>query len=73
MFLFEALAEGIKSGTVNFDYSYRYRFLEEYLLDKKQWKENRQQLLSDAEIDHLADSGQVMGIGLVIQDVQMLF
>jgi TnpA family transposase len=60
MFLFEALAEGIKSGTVNFDYSYRYRFLEEYLLDKKQWKENRQQWLSDAEMDHLADSGQVL-------------
>ena len=34
MFLFAAPSEGIKSGTVNFDHSYRYQFLEEYLLAK---------------------------------------
>jgi len=54
-FLFHAFNEGIKSGIVNFNHSYRYRFLEEYLLDKQQWNKNRESLLQDAEIEHLSD------------------
>lgn len=35
MFLFEAVHDGIKSGKLNFTNSYRYRSLEEYLINKK--------------------------------------
>ena len=55
MFLYQAINDGIKSGTLNFDYSYRYRFLEEYLISKQEWKENKEQLLIDAEMVHLKD------------------
>jgi len=34
MFLFDALAQGIRSGTVNFFHS--YRFLDEYLIEKNE-------------------------------------
>ncbi len=55
MFLFEAINDGIKSGILNFNHSYRYRFLEEYLISKKEWKDNKEQLMTDAEMTHLAD------------------
>ncbi len=53
MFLFDALAHGIRSGTVNFFHSYRYRFLDEYLIDKNEWKAHKQQLLEDAMLRSL--------------------
>jgi TnpA family transposase len=55
MFLYQAINDGIKSGTLNFDHSYRYRFLEEYLISKQEWKENKEQLLIDAEMFHMKD------------------
>lgn len=55
MFLFEAIHDGIKSGKLNFNDSYRFRSLEEYLISKKEWKANKEQLLTDAEMTHLAD------------------
>ena len=36
MFLFEAINDGIKSGILNFNHSYRFRFLEEYLISKNE-------------------------------------
>jgi TnpA family transposase len=48
MFLFTAVENGIKSGIINFQHSYRYRFLEEYLIDKNEWILNRESLLEDA-------------------------
>ena len=50
-----AINDGIKSGSLNFNHSYRYRFLEEYLISKQEWKENKDQLLIDAEMFHLKD------------------
>ena len=55
MFLYQAINDGIKSGSLNFNHSYRYRFLEEYLISKQEWKENKDQLLIDAEMFHLKD------------------
>lgn len=60
MFLFDALAHGIKSGTINFRYSYRYRFLDQYLIDKNEWKAHKKRLLEDAELTHFADYGKVL-------------
>jgi len=61
MFLFEAVETGIKSGTINFCHSYRYRFLEEYLIDKVEWYQHRTQLLEDAGLTHFADCKSVIG------------
>jgi hypothetical protein len=62
MFLFEAINDGIKSGILNFNHSYRYRFLEEYLIPKKEWKKNKEQLLTDAEMTHLTDYEEIIWI-----------
>ena len=40
---------------MNFNHSYRYRFLEEYLISKQEWKADKEQLLTDAEMTHLTD------------------
>jgi hypothetical protein len=55
MFFFQALENGIKSGEVFPVYSYRYRGLEEYLIDKKYFQLNRMQLLEDADLRTWSD------------------
>lgn len=60
MFFFQALENGIKSGEVFPLYSYRYRSLEEYLIDKEYFKLNRQQLLEDADLSTWSDSKKVL-------------
>ena len=60
MFLFQAINDGIKSGILNFNQSYRYRYLEEYLISKQEWKANKEQLLIDAEMTHLTDHEGMM-------------
>ena len=62
MFLFEAINDGIKSGILNFNHSYRFRFLEEYLISKKEWAANQEQLLTDAEMTHLTDYEDIVGV-----------
>lgn len=60
MFLFSAVENGIKSGTVNFRHSYRYRFLEEYLIDKNEWVLHKKKLLEDAGLVHFTESKTVI-------------
>ena len=60
MFLFQAINDGIKSGILNFNQSYRYRYLEEYLISKQEWRANKEQLLIDAEMTHLTDHEGMM-------------
>ena len=62
MFLFEAINDGIKSGKLNFNHSYRFRFLEEYLISKKEWKDHKEQLLTDAEMTHLTEYEDNIGV-----------
>ena len=62
MFLFEAINDGIKSGILNFNHSYRFRFLEEYLISKKEWTANQEQLMTDAEMTHLTDYEDNIGV-----------
>ena len=62
MFLFEAINDGIKSGILNFNHSYRFRFLEEYLISKKEWAANQEQLLTDAEMTHLTDYEDIISV-----------
>ncbi len=60
MFLFDRVADGIKSGTLNFLFSYRYRFLEEYLIGKNEWKAHKQRLLKDAELSQFTDFAKII-------------
>jgi TnpA family transposase len=60
MLFFQALENGIKSGEIFPVYSYRYRSLEEYLIDKAYFQLNRQQLLQDADLATWSDSKVVM-------------
>ncbi|MFT6220515.1 MAG: hypothetical protein ACJAVG_001233, partial [Rickettsiales bacterium] len=46
--LFIHIAESIKSGKLSLKNSYRYLSIEEYLIDKKFWVENRAELLKKA-------------------------
>lgn len=62
MFLFQAINDGIKSGILNFNYSYRSRFLEEYLTPKKEWAVNKDQLLTDAETTFLTDYEDIIDV-----------
>jgi hypothetical protein len=55
MFLFHAVAAGVKSGEINFLHSYRYRSLDEYLLSKQEWEQSRETLLCDAELSRWKD------------------
>jgi TnpA family transposase len=47
---------------LNFNHSYRFRFLEEYLISKKEWKDHKEQLLTDAEMTHLIDYEDNIGV-----------
>jgi TnpA family transposase len=60
MLFFQALENGIKSGEVFPIYSYRYRSLEEYLIDKEYFQLNRQQLLQDADLSTWSNSKVVL-------------
>ena len=41
-------------------YSYRYLSIQEYLIDKIAWRENRNNLIKDAGLEDLADYNKVM-------------
>jgi|GEM_PF-1129721 TnpA family transposase len=65
MFLFAAVENAIKSGTVNFRHSYRYRFLEEYLIDRNEWVLHKKRLLEDAGLTHFSE-GKTVTEGLKV-------
>jgi len=53
--LFVHVAKGIKSNKLNLKHCYRYRALQDYLIDEKHWKSNKEQILHDAGLSHFAD------------------
>lgn len=53
--LFINVADGIKSGTINLNYSYRHKSIEEYLISKDVWKMKRSEYLNDAGLNNFAD------------------
>ena len=48
--LFQQLSVGIKSGTVNFSDSHKYRSLDDYLISRQLWQEQRARLLAQADL-----------------------
>jgi TnpA family transposase len=52
--LFIHIADAIKSGELNLKYSYRYLSIQEYLVDKSVWEEEKEKLIKLAGLEHLA-------------------
>jgi TnpA family transposase len=53
--LFIAIADAIKSGTLNLSHSEKYRSLEEYLIAKVDWEANRGDYLQRAQLEEFKD------------------
>ena len=56
MFLFVAIAEGIKSGSLNLKNSYRYRAFNDYLIDMSEYTRTKELYLKRYEMEKLRSS-----------------
>jgi TnpA family transposase len=54
------IAKGVKSGQLNLMHSYRYRSIDEYLIDKATFDNNREQLLKSADLWKFKDFSSTM-------------
>ncbi|ODN41581.1 hypothetical protein [Piscirickettsia litoralis] len=52
--LFVAVADAIKSGSLNLIYSNKYRSLDEYLILKADWEANRDEYLRRAQLENFS-------------------
>ena len=57
---FIAIADGIKSGGLNLRHTYRYKAIQDYLIDCKQWRQQRDELLEAAGLSQFADANGVL-------------
>lgn len=58
--LFIHLASALKSGDINLLYSYRYRSVDRYLIDRDFWVKNRERLLRETGLERFADGEQYL-------------
>lgn len=58
--LFNHMAEAIKSGKLNLKHSYRYKAIQEYLIDKETWQAEKQNLLLSANLSDFSDCNAVL-------------
>lgn len=58
--LFMHVSDAIKSGELNLKYSYRYLSIDDYLIDKTIWIENREDLLKAAGLADFADYNTII-------------
>ena len=49
------VSDSIKNGTLNLEYSIRYKDFDDYMLDKEYWKNNKDRLLKEHGLEHLID------------------
>ena len=64
IFLFKAVSDHIKAGSLNLLFSERYKSVNEYLIDSKRWEENKKELISRAGLERLDINPQEI-IGLL--------
>jgi len=57
--LFEKVAAGIKSGSLNLLNSYKYRAFDDYLIRKDIWRNKKDELLERAQLTAFADFQQI--------------
>jgi hypothetical protein len=69
--LFQNIAQGIKSGTVNFAGSNKYRSLDDYLITSTNWKMSRENLLEKADLQKVSKS--VVVISQLAEQVDRVF
>lgn len=53
--LFMAIADSIKSGNLNLCYTYRYKAIQDYLIDLKEWQAFKKTLLESAGLAKFSD------------------
>ena len=53
--LFINVAEGIKSGKLNLKQSYRYKSLEEYMIERETWENEGETILKDTDLQEFKD------------------
>jgi TnpA family transposase len=58
--LFLHVQSGIKSGALNLEHSYKYRPLDDYLIDRVRWQRNKQHLIERAGLEALVDPRKVL-------------
>ena len=58
--LFMHVAAAAKSGQINLQYSYKYRSLDEYLIDRDMWKAEKQELLHRAGLKNFEECSPVL-------------
>lgn len=57
---FIAVADGIKSGDVNLRHTYRYKAIQDYLIDCEEWRQRRDELLEAAGLSQFVDADTVL-------------
>ncbi len=58
--LFLHVQSAIKSGGLNLEHSYKYRPLDDYLIDRARWQRDKQQLIERAGLDAFVDPRKVL-------------
>jgi TnpA family transposase len=58
-FLFIHVASAIKSGNLNLEQSYKYRPMDDYLIDRVRWKNDRDELLKRAELTQFTNPEKI--------------
>lgn len=53
--LFLHVQSGIKSGALNLEHSYKYRPLDDYLIDRARWQRDKQQIIERAGLEGFVD------------------
>jgi hypothetical protein len=64
---FKAVCDGVKAGTLNLKYSYKFRYLDEYIISKVSWKQNKADYLKRAELETFTD------VEMVLDDLKSRF
>lgn len=59
-FLFIHIQSGIKSGAINLKHSYKYRPLNDYLIDHHRWHQNKDALIERAGLKDFIDSRKIL-------------
>ena len=58
--LFLHTQSAIKSGTLNLEHSYKYRPLDDYLIDRECWQRDKSQLLARASLQDFTDPNRIL-------------
>lgn len=60
--LFNHMFQAIKAGNLNLRHSYRYKSIQEYLIDKDTWSKEKQNLLLSANLNEFSDCNSILSI-----------